>query len=354
MQTTLDFNPAERLAEKPQLDGGWTVVRKIPRLPGSTGGNFSVGYVVENKRGRRAFLKALDFSDAFKQPNSTELINSLTSSYVYEKSLLNQCRSGKLSRVNVSIDDGEVPTGDLHETLPVPYIIFELADGDVRRRLNQSNRFDLAFVLRALHHSATGIRQLHDLKVAHQDLKPSNVLDFRDVGCRVADLGRSSSQDGRSPHDGMEIAGDKTYAPPELLYGHISPDWRVRRFACDLYQIGSLAVFFFVKVGITALWYKSLDQTFLPNHWGEGYPKVLPHVRQAHDLAFEEFEEQIPGEIRGILGPAVRQLCEPDPQRRGHPRTLSQRVNRYSVQRYISIFDRIARIAEMRLRKTVI
>ncbi|MYK60454.1 MAG: protein kinase, partial [Chloroflexi bacterium] len=253
----------------------------------------------------------------------------------------------------VSIDDGEVPAGELHETLTVPYIIFELADGDVRQRLDQTDGFDLAFVLRALHHSAVGIRQLHDAKVAHQDLKPSNVLDFRDDGCRVADLGRSSSQDGNSPHDNLVIAGDTTYAPPELLYGHISPDWRVRRFACDLYQIGSLAVFFFTQVGITALWHEYLDRTFLPDNWGEGYASVLPHVRQAHDLAFEEFEEQLPDEIRGILGPAVRQLCDPDPGRRGHPRNLSQRVNRYSVQRYISIFDRIARIAEWRLRKTM-
>ena len=64
MQSTLNFNPAENLMFKRQLDGGWMVLRKIPKPPGSTGGHFSVGYEVCDSSGRRAFLKAIDFSVA--------------------------------------------------------------------------------------------------------------------------------------------------------------------------------------------------------------------------------------------------------------------------------------------------
>ena len=80
--------------------------------------------------------KALDFSEALKQPNPTIVLQGLTNAFNYEKQLLDQCRANNLDRVAVSIDDGEVAVGDLHPILPVPYIIFELADGDVRSRLN--------------------------------------------------------------------------------------------------------------------------------------------------------------------------------------------------------------------------
>ena len=200
---------------------------------------------MEHESGRPGFLKALDFSEALKQPNPTMVLQTLLNAFNYEKMLLDQCRTNNLDRVAVSIEDGVITVGDLHPILPVPYIIFELADGDVRSRLDLAKRFELSFILRALHQCTTGIRQLHNLRVAHQDLKPSNILVFDDRDCRVADLGRSAMQGSSSPMDQLNIAGDQTNAPPELLYGEVSSDWRVRRLACDLYHIGSMAVFFF-------------------------------------------------------------------------------------------------------------
>ena len=54
----------------------------------------------------------------------------------------------------------------------MPYIILELADGDVRHRLRKVDR-QTAWALRALHHTATGLMQLHSQRIAHQDLRPS-------------------------------------------------------------------------------------------------------------------------------------------------------------------------------------
>ena len=347
MQSMLEFNPAQNLMEKGQLEGGWTVVCKIPRDPESSGGTYSVGYIVKNGHGKRAFLKALDFSFAMKHPDFTTVLQSLTSAYNYERTLLDKCRERNLDRVAVSIDHGQISAGDLHQSLPVPYMIFDLADGDIRSRLDGTTRFELAFILRALHHCATGIGQLHTLRVAHQDLKPSNVLIFDDVDFRVSDLGRSTSQDSASSADEDDIAGDATYAPPELLYGDISNDWRVRRLACDVYHIGSLAVYLFARVGITTMWHEYLDRSFWHECWGDSYREVLPYVRDAHDMAFREFDIRLPEELRIPMGQAVRQLCEPDPHLRGHPR--SNPGNRYSLERYISLFNLLASRAEWQM-----
>ena len=347
----LDSNPAENLLTKGLLDGGWKVVDKVPKSHGATGGNFSVGYIVADESGNRGFLKALDFSEALRQPNPTVVLQSLTSSFNYERMLLGQCKTNKLDRVAVSIADGEIPVGTLHATLPVPYLIFELAEGDIRSRLDQSKQFELAFCLRTLHHCAIGIRQLHSIRVAHQDLKPSNVLVFSDSDSRVADLGRSVLQGMTSPSDSNSIPGDRTYAPPELLYADVSNDWRVRRLACDLYHLGSLAVFFFTRVGITAMWHQYLDRSYWSANWGQSYKDVLPHVRDAHDLAFLEFESQVPDGIRVGFGEAIRQLCEPDPILRGHPRERRPNGNPYSLERYISRFDLLATKAEWQMKR---
>jgi hypothetical protein len=41
----------------------------------------------------------------------------------------------------------------------VPYLILELADADVRTLVRVSKRFDLAWLLRSLHHVATGLNR---------------------------------------------------------------------------------------------------------------------------------------------------------------------------------------------------
>ena len=344
-------NPAENLIRR-RLDGGWRVVEKPSVSSAATGANFSVGYIAVNGEGKRAFLKALDFSAALKQPNSTVFLQNLTTAFNYERMLLNECKASNLDRVAVSIADGEIPSGVLHPLLPVPYLIFELAEGDIRSQLDIADRFELAFCLRALHNGTTGIRQLHGRGIAHQDLKPSNVLFFDSAGFRVADLGRSVLQGRASPMDEASIPGDITYAPPELLYGLVSHDWRVRRLACDLYHLGSLAVFLFAKVGITAMWHRSLHRSFWPDKWGQTYEDVLPYVRNAHDWAFLEFEAQVPADFRGRLGVSVRQLCDPDPRLRGHPTNRTGVGNPYSLERYVSLFDSLAKRAEWQMKGT--
>ena len=66
---------------------------------------------------------------------------------------------------------------------------------------------------------AVGLKQLHGIKISHQDLKPSNVLLYNEgFVSKIGDLGRSLCADIDAPHDnGINFPGDFTYAPPEYL-----------------------------------------------------------------------------------------------------------------------------------------
>jgi hypothetical protein len=55
-----------------------------------------------------------------------------------------------------------------------------------------------------------------------------------------------------APHDREIVRGDPIYAPPELLYGRVDPDWSVRCQVCDWYLLGSLIVFIFTRTQTTA------------------------------------------------------------------------------------------------------
>lgn len=344
--------PAESLAGVP-LPNGWRVVRPLSPPAGHTGGFFSYGYVVENEDGRTGYLKALDFFDPlyYSDDPAGELL-SLTESFVYERDLLERCAAGRLSRVVQSLDHGTVRVEGFGEGVvaTVQYLIFELAEGDVRTKLDLLDEMELAWALRSLHHVANGLRQLHALEVAHQDLKPSNVLLFDNgTSSKIGDLGRGSYRRAPAPHEDAIVAGARAYAPPELLYRSPPADWRARRFGCDAYLLGSMVVFFFTGLSATALLLKHMPPELHYLKWHGEYADVLPHLQQAFGELLAYLEPNIPGPVRDVLLTAVKELCEPDPSKRGHPKNRMPHGNPYSLERYVSRFDLAARRAEIRL-----
>jgi hypothetical protein len=113
-----------------------------------------------------------------------------------------------------------------------------------------------------------------------------------------------------------------------------------------------MIVFFCTHLGITHLWLKHLDPSLRPpgNYFGE-YREVLPYIRNAFDSALDEFRDHVrPSSIADELCAMVRQLCDPDPGYRGHP--TDRMTNQFSVERYISRFDALARRAELGLIRT--
>lgn len=202
---------------------------------------------------------------------------------------------------------------------------------------------ELAWIFRTLHHIATGLNQLHRHDIAHQDLKPSNVLVFREeVGRKLADLGRAWSLGRNPPHNNYDFAGDRTYAPPELLYGFVPSDDRPRRLGCDTYHLGSMVTYFFLGAGATSLLISELHPQFWPGQWTGSYQQVLPYLHEAFARVLLKLSASLNGRFSAELTGIARELCSPDPMLRGHPRNRVNLANQFSLERYVSQFDRLA------------
>lgn len=336
------------------LPGKWKVLRQLPKKPNESGGYFSVGYIVENEDGRRGFLKALDYARLLSQADPATVLAAQTNAFNFEREILRLCRARRMDRIVEILDEGSVIPPGRGATEVVQYLIFELADGDARRQADETKKYDGAWALRTLHDVTVGLRQLHRELIAHQDLKPSNVLVFGKQETKLGDLGRASTQHVQAPHEDAQIAGDHTYAPPEALYRSISSDWVARRIGCDQYLLGSLICSFFLGSAITPLVQERLNPDHKVANWGGDYDEVLPYLRQATDDVILSLQAQLPvrlgKKMHAEIISCVRQLCDPDCGLRGHPADRRGGRNSRSLERYVSVFDRLSREAAIALR----
>lgn len=352
----LGWNAADAL-DGATLPGGWLVTGRVDREAGDTGGNFSINYWVRKSDGTRGFCKVLNYhwimTALMRGADPVEALAAATSTYTFERDLARQCAD--LSKVLTAIDDGSFQIEGYAQPL-VSYIIFEVADRDIRRLLNSADRLDVAVRLRCIHNLAAGIRQLHGRGIAHQDVKPSNTLVFApDLDGRrltkVGDLGRATSESQPMVHDELPIAGDPTYAPIEALYGEIPSGFGARRFACDLYQLGSMVSFVFTGATMNALLKTELHPSHLWSNWGGTYYDVLPYVRDAFGRAVDCIRSSAPADISARVATLVAQLCEPDVTQRGHTRTLAGGGSSYSLDRIVTELDLLSRRAEIAIRR---
>lgn len=329
------------------LEGGWRVVDQLPRGQTDTGSNFSTGYIVESPTGQKYFLKAIDFSAALHDADPARRLQELTEAFNLERDILNL--SKRLSCVVTAIKDGTVVlgAGGSAASSVVQYLILELAEDNLRRMAVLSKRLPMSLALKALHNIANGLRQLHQRQIAHQDMKPSNVLKFDGQQFKVGDLGRASIKGRAAPHDHNHVAGDPAYAPPELLYGQVDREFVVRRIGADIYLLGSLAAFLITGTPMTALIISEVDPNARPKEWRGTYEQVLPQVQLAFARAMDKVAREIQAEApyREELLLCIKQLCEPDVSKRGHPTTrfiMADGGNVYDLERYLSVLDRLA------------
>jgi serine/threonine protein kinase len=348
----IPISAAESLENK-ILKGKWTVTKKVSQGAGATGGFFSVSYLVTDGN-QEAFLKALDFQAFFRlNPGQSivNVINEMTSAFQYEKELLLRCKNSRLSKVSMILDEGEefIPGFLISQ---VPYLIFEKANGDVRNYFFNFSGIEIAWKLRSLHNVAVGMRQLHGVKIAHQDLKPSNILlfDEQEVS-KLADLGRSLCQGIVSPHEnGGHFSGDLNYAPPEFLYRYIDPDYNKRVMATDVYLFGSLIVFYFLGTNMTSLIGKNMDPQFKWDRWGGNYEDVKDYLVEGFFRSIEEFRSHFSNKTIGDeIAKILIYCCHPVIEKRGHPTSVRTRSNQYSFERIISNLDMLAKKAKYRL-----
>ena len=345
------LRPAELLLGA-KLDGGWVVTSKISKS--SVDSRYlSVCYRVERKDDKKkAFLKVLDYTLAMEQPDPSKALHELTEAFDAEREILSQCKGSRLHRVAFSIADGTFNVEGFGVFGKVSYLIFDSADGDIRKQKELWQDLDLAWCLRSLHQSAVGLMELHGLGIAHQDLKPSKILVFNDSGCKVSDLERASHKYVEASEKGnfkLSIG----YMAPEQWYGWHFKNDHTDRFMSDIYQLGSLIFFFFIGCSATQAIDMKLSKNNAKSFTKVNFEEDLPYIKQAFgEVLFDlkkRLDELDPRQSDEILELAA-ELCEPDPRLRGDKKVLAYvHVPRYDLQRYVSRFNILARREELRL-----
>jgi serine/threonine protein kinase len=263
----------------------------------------------------------------------------------YESDLLDKCLARKIKRVVRALGRGSFRIGGL--PIPVHYLMFELAERDLREHATLEDALDSALNLHVLHQTVLALEALHFNHIAHQDVKPSNVLLFDELVTKLGDLGSAHDKQVRRPGGDSMIAGDPAHAPPEQLYGHRPEEWATRRLAADLYLLGSLATFLFTNVSMTA----QIGGQLLPQHhwdaWPGTYADALPYVHEAWDAVLEDLMRTLDDEIADELVSLVRYLTHPNPDHRGHPRNKGG-SQQYGIRRFSSRFHVLAKTMERR------
>jgi len=291
-------------------------------------------------------MKALDI-----ERFSIEDLLFVISSFQYETIVLEQCNDRKLSRIVRLIESGKVERDG--QMIPVmreiPYLIFELGAGDIRATVDIAKPVSQVWQFHILHQAAAALLQLHTNNIAHQDLKPSNLLRFHDNELKIGDLGRSSRRGSPAPHDELRFLGAINYAPFEQRYDYRLADWAERRFAVDLFHLGCLIVFVFTNVCFPEFVMSKVAAGYRPDQWGDPYPEVLAHLQHANVIAFAELAGEFPERHRDELTRAVLDLCNPDPNVRGASGTTGRGASHtLRLQRYVSRFDLLKHASQIR------
>jgi len=348
----MNNNAAHNLLNR-TLASGWNVKKKIEKTDNQTGAFFSVCYLVE-KDNETCFLKAFDFTKflSISTPGSkaVDVMNDMLTAYRYERDLSEHCKNKHVTKVAfVRVADEEIVEG--YSITIVPYLIFDLAEGDVRKKLDFSKDLDYAWRFKSLHDISVGLKQLHGVEITHQDLKPSNVLVYHTLESKIGDLGRSICRDIDGPYNKEIFTGDFTYAPPEIMYGYYERDWIKRVFATDCYLLGSLVTFYFSGISMSALLRKNIPDNYSWEKWSGTFKELIPYLEDGFIKALYEFESNLENEyFKTDLKEIVKHLCNPFPERRGHPKNVTSDGSNYNLERFVANLDYLKRKAEIKIK----
>ena len=346
---------------------GWEVISQLPepdRAKGETGGNFSICYIAK-KDDVECFMKVLDYRKCMTKTltlseTRISIIEKATREFKYEMALSAHCNKHRVKNIITYIDGGECELTDF--AFPtVTYIVYEKADCNIRKILDFSAKLvfaeklkTLSFKIKSLHDIALGVKQLHNIKISHQDLKPSNILSVG-ANSKLGDLGRSLcfSPDIDCPYSLSMFNGDWTYAPPEAFFNYRLSDDKERLYQMDNYMIGSLITFY-----INGVSFNTLLDSYIPRgirafaQTGISFDAARAYLLNAYHQALAAFEESIPvDDLKEALTKIVEYLCHPEPERRGHPKNISKtnRTPNYDLEKTISELDLFQRKAELNL-----
>jgi serine/threonine protein kinase len=323
------------------LIDGWTVAQ--PHLVQRDAATACRSYVARHADGRVAFVKVLDP----RADGSLEQAQRRLAQFIYESHITEICGSRNMRRVIRGLAKGVLNTPPPF-SLPLHYLIFEWAERDVRSHAEPYEPRHMAMILRWMHHTATAIAELHYSEIVHQDIRPANVVVMPDLSAKLGGLSRAYDQ--RAPRDSQPQDGDPTYLAPEHLYGEPLRTLE-DRFAADMYAFGGSVFFLLRGLSVNAQLSRLLDPMHHWTRWRGSFADVLPYVTAAMDEVLHPAIADLGPLIAARLGPALRQLCDPNPAHRGHPANHQGHGSRFAMERYVSLFNLLATHAEVELRR---
>ena len=261
----------------------------------------------------------------------TELLK-LTSDAKFEQDVLAYCTNNGMSRVMRYLGHEYLQLDPANLMSQVSCLIMEVGDQDLRRLMCRLGNTSCVWTLRVMSDVSLALTQLHRGGIAHQDLKPSNVIsvDAKDGAndriLKVGDLGRVTSKNHKGPFDSHEWPGDLNYCPPERWYRHVPTDWNDRRDSADAYMLGSLLIFLSTGVTLQSLVSQLIHQQYLPNNWGGSYEQdLLAVLIDAHARVLEgHLRPTIMSEVQAEVMKIAIELTHPDPRVRGDTRARRQ------------------------------
>lgn len=336
----------------------WQVVQNLtaPIILRNEPLNCHVYKVQDATTGKEAFLKAADIDLTDPEESLAVRFKALLMHHEFEAHVSDHCHGNNMDRVCLAIDHGDAMVEVNGTKEAVFYLVFELADGDIRNQIFTAEQWTVQRKFRLLHQVAVGLSQLHRVNVSHNDIKPPNILMYA-ADHKVSDLGQATKEDIVAPHDWYAIAGDPRYAPPEALYtldgkpGTRNLPNRIRQSG-DVYLLGSLMYYLFSGRMMTP---SVLDRLYLVHRppfdgdgWQGAYSDLIPFWREAFAEEMSDFrdilakQDGVNSSIAEEIITFLHQLCDADAEVRGHPLDSVRGVRTFSLQRYIAAFERLS------------
>ena len=135
------------------------------------------------------------------------------------------------------------------------YIVFEYLEGTtLRDHLDEDREMNLGDVIDLVNQICFGLSALHQRRVVHMDLKPSNIMLPKSGGLKIIDLGVSLSLEQRKRQaqggDGLILGTPQYMSPEQCSEGAIT-------YRSDLYALG--AIFYELLVGGPPFWGPTID-----------------------------------------------------------------------------------------------
>jgi serine/threonine protein kinase len=300
----------------------WEIKKLLHDGPQESGGNFGVGYIVYDLQEKQErFLKVVDYQRRMR--DIAQLTRLLTEAQ-FEVAIQKYCTEKRMSKVVRMIANGQLifkktASDDEYTFLA---IVMERGEGDIKNHVHYAPNQSPSWKLAVLRDVALAVLQIERANLAHNDVKPSNIIRFKSNGdnhsVKLGDIGRVVRKDGQGPFDGMDWAGDPRHKPIETLYGWKEPDWQNRRTAADAYMLGNLMAYLFAGASVTERVINSLPPEYQPANYAGSYRQILDVVRHTWISVVEsQIGPAFPEDLRDKLKVIFCSLTEPDPKERG-------------------------------------